>query len=169
MENDTVSSNFKRSKDPIQKKARDLFIPAYFVEPPNLDLFAALQNLMWYAVECLNALPSISGRNAMLTEHFMKCLALLAGKEKECASSLDHQARKLYLRFLEEAGKVESLLQGFMESSKSSPCPDIDLIPKSAAGDISAKATYLQWLAVCFAGESRIPFNPPDSDQPDRR
>jgi hypothetical protein len=160
----TVFPDFKRSKSGIEKKSRDLFVPAYFVDPPNLDLFTALQNLVWYAVECLNSLPSISGRNKLLCEHFFKCVALLAAKEKECSSSLDRQALKLFTRFLEEAGKAETLLREHVEKAGSDSCPDIDLIPKSVAGDISAKATYLQWLAISIGGEFKIPF---DSSAPD--
>jgi hypothetical protein len=163
MENGAVSSNFKRSKKPVQKKSRDLFIPAYVVETPDLDLYAALQNLMWFAVDCLNALPSISGRNSVLTEHFMKTVVLLATREKQCSESLDQQSRKLYLRFLEESEKIVELLRGFTDKAKATPCADIDLIPKSAAGAIAAKATYLQWLAVSLASESKVPFNPPSA------
>jgi hypothetical protein len=161
----TVFPDFKRSKSGFEKKARDLFIPAYFVEPPNLDLYAAMQNLMWYAVECLNSLPSITGRNALLTGHFFKSVALLAGKEKECSSSLDQQAQKLFQRFLDEARNTENLLRGYIEKSGSAPGLDIDLIPKSAAGDIAAKATYLQWLAICLAGEFKIPHTTDASER----
>lgn len=162
----TVFPDFKRSKNSVEKKARDLFIPAYFVEPPNLDLYAAMQNLMWYTVECLNSLPSLSGRNALLTEHFFKSVSLLAGKEKDCSSSLDQQSQKLFLRFLEEARNAENLLRGYIEKAGSAPCPDSDLIPKSAAGDIAAKATYLQWLAISLASEFKIPL---DADVSERR
>lgn len=165
----TVFPDFKRSKSGLEKKSRDLFIPAYFVDPPNLDLSTALQNLMWYAVECLNSLPSISGRNKMLTEHFFKCVALLAAKEKECSSSLDQQALKLFTRFLEEAGKAEALLREYIQKAGSDSCPDIDLIPKSSAGDISAKATYLQWLAISLGGEFKIPLDPPAAEAAGKR
>jgi hypothetical protein len=162
----TVFPDFKRSKSSSEKKARDLFIPAYFVDPPNLDLYAAMQNLMWYAVECLNSLPSISGRNALLSEHFSKSVALLAGKEKECLSSLDQQSQKLFLRFLEEARKAEDLLRGYIEKAGTAPeGPDLDIIPKSAAGEIAAKATYLQWLAISIAGEFRIPLTTDASER----
>jgi hypothetical protein len=164
MSEGSLFSHVKRSRITAQKKADDLFIPAYFMEPPNLDLYSALHNIMWYAVECLNSLPSISGRNALLTEHFFKSVSLLASKEKECSASLDQQSQKLFIRFLEEARKAEQFLRGFIDRTKTPDCPDIDVIPKSAAGEIAATATYLQWLAICLTGELRIPFSAPLPD-----
>jgi hypothetical protein len=169
MNNGVASSDFKRSNGPAKrKKSRDLFIPAFFIEPPNLDLYSALQNLMWYAVECLNALPSISGRNGQMTDHFFKSVSLLSAREKECASSLDPQSNKLFIRFLEEARLAEGLIRGFLDAdaAKSADCPDIDLIPKSAAAAIAAKATYLQWILICLSAELRIPLSPMPPDAP---
>jgi hypothetical protein len=161
----TVFPDFKRSKGSVEKKARDLFIPAFFAEPPDLDLYAALQNLMWYAVECLNSLPSLSGRNSLLTEHFFKSVSLLESKEKEYTASLDQQSQKLFLRFLEEAKNTGNILHGYIEKNESTPCADSDLIPKSAAGEIAAKATYLQWLAISLSGEFKIPLDADSSDR----
>jgi hypothetical protein len=155
----SVSSHVKHSKTTERKNNGYHFIPAYFMEPPDLDLYAALQNLMWYAVECLNSLPSISGRNALLVEHFSKSVSLLENKGKECSSSLDGQLYKLFSRFIEEARKAEQFLQKALTRAKNRPCPDQDLIPKSAAGDIATSATYLQWLAICLSEELRVPFN----------
>jgi hypothetical protein len=165
----TVFPDFKRSERSTEKESHDLFIPAYFVEPPDLDLYAALQNLMWYAVECLNSLPSISGRNALLTEHFFKSVSLLAAREEKCLSLLDQQSRKMFLRFLDEARNTEKILRGYIEKAGPGHCPDIDLIPKTAAGEIAAKATYLQWLAISIAGEFKFPVDLPARDADDGR
>jgi hypothetical protein len=164
MSDGNISSHVKRSKIDVQKKNSYHFIPAYFIEPPDLDLYAALQNLMWYAVECLNSLPSISGRNALMVEHFSKSVSLIESKGKECSSSLDGQLHKLFIRFLEEARKAEQFLYGFIDRTKTPPCPDQDLIPKSAAGEIAATATYLQWLAICLSEELRVPFDTLQAD-----
>ena len=164
MKHGAVSSKVKRSNVPTKKKNRDLFIPALFIEPPNLDLFASLQNLMWYAIECLNSLPSMSGRNGVMAEHFFKSVSLLSSKEKECASSLDPQSNKLFIRFLDEARVVETLLRGFLAAGQTIKAADKDLVPRAAAATIAAKATYLQWLLICLSGELRIPLNPASPD-----
>jgi len=168
MNNGIASSSFKRSNNTAKKKGRELFIPAFFVEPPNLDLYAALQNLMWYAVECLNALPSITGRNRIMTDHFFKGVSLLSEREKECSTSLDAQSNKLFVRFLEEARSTEVLLRGFLDPARSQDCEDQDLVPKSAAAAIAAKATYLHWILICLSNELRIPLNPFGPDESGR-
>jgi hypothetical protein len=146
-----------------REKSRELCIPAYIVEPPDLALHTSIINLLWYSVDCINSLPSISGKNVNYGEHFITCISRLDALSEKELSSLDEQIRKLLLRFLEEARKVSQLLTGFLEKAKSEQLPDSDVFPHSIGGALTAKATYLQWLAVCIFEELKIPFG--DGDQ----
>jgi hypothetical protein len=160
MNQETLPSNFKRSKNVSRSAKRDLFIPAFFVDPPNLEMYTALQNLMWYAVECLNSLPSISGKDMFLMEHFFKCVSLLSLREKESGAALDGQLKKLFMKFLDESKKAETLLKGFFDNPGNTAKGRFEeVIPRSQAGTIAAAATQLQWLAVCFSME--FSFLPP--------
>ena len=169
MKQGSAASKLNRSKNKARgKNRRRLLVSAFLADAPNLDLYSALHNLMWYAVECLNSLPSMTGKNKIMAEHFFKSVKLLSAREKECAAGLDQQSNKLFLRFVDEARATETLLRSFLETTKPTD-DDTTLIPRSAAGEIAAKATYLQWLLICLSREMRIPFGPGASPpSPDR-
>gem|GEM_PF-4116737 len=135
---------------PVRKRFQEHIVPAYVVEPPDLVLHATILNLLWYAVECINSLPGISGKNARADEHFIKCVSRLKAIAGENSSALQNAARKQLFQFLLEAEKAADMLCGSLD--KATPG-----LPLSAGGEIAAKATYLEWLAVCISQELRLP------------
>jgi hypothetical protein len=136
--------------------SRGSVISAIIVEPADLSLHTSLLNLLWYSVECINALPSASGKNRPSSEHFIRCVANLKTVYARSGHTLDSRAQKLLHQFVEEAEKTAHKLRHYLESTDST-IPDCDVIPQSAGSGISAKATYLQWLAVCMSEEIRLP------------
>jgi hypothetical protein len=131
-------------------------ISAIVVEPANLSLHTSIVNLLWYSVECISLLPSASGKNRRCSEHFIRCASSLKTVYAQGAHTLDSRAQKLLYQFVEEAEKTANMLRHYLESTDST-LPDCDVIPQSAGSGISAKATYLQWLAVCMSEEIRLP------------
>jgi hypothetical protein len=107
-------------------------------------------------VECINLLPSASGKNRRCGEHFIRCASSLKALYTQGARTLDSRAQKLLYQFIEEAEKTATMLRNYLESTDSTH-PDCDVIPQSAGSGLSAKATYLQWLAVCLSEEIRLP------------
>jgi hypothetical protein len=157
---DMITSCKTGKKDGIaQKKTRDLLVSAYVLEPLPLSLYTSIQNVVWYAVECLNSLPSSSGKNGRCSEHFFKCLSHLETLMQENPDTLDERVRKLLTQFIGEAEKVKTVLVGFFDRARFSPVNDEALIPQSAGSQIVAKATYLQWIAVCLSEEMKMPVS----------
>jgi hypothetical protein len=136
-----------------------MLVSAYVLEPIPLSLYTSIQNVVWYAVECLNSLPSISGKNGRCSEHFFKCLSHLETLMQENPDTLDERVRKLLTQFIGEAEKVKTVLVGFFDRARLSPVNDEALIPQSAGSQIVAKATYLQWIAVCLSEEMKMPVS----------
>ncbi len=137
-------------------QTRQSVVSAIVVEQPDLAFHTSLSNLLWYSVECINSLPSLTGKNAHCSEHFIQCLSRLKSLSDQGSASLDTNERKLLHHFIEEGTKVADMLRGFLDKNVLGALPDLEIIPQSAGGEISAKATYLQWLAVCLSEELRI-------------
>jgi hypothetical protein len=154
-----IGSKVSASGQGKATRAREMFVSAYLVEPPDLSLYATIQNLMMFAVECLNMLPSITGKNARTTEHFYTCVSHLKEIAKKQGTTFDERSKKLLSQFVDEASFTETLLRDFVEKSTAAGLPDEELIPQSAGGDIAAKATYLNWLAICLTEELKLPFS----------
>jgi hypothetical protein len=143
----------------VQKTSRDLFIPAYIIEPPDLALHTSLLNLLWYAVECITALPSLSGKNVRSGEHFLVCVSKLRDITRKDLSPLEDRVRRQLAQFLEEAEKAGGLIAGYLDKAKSGNVADEAVIPMSAGSEIAGLATYLQWLAVCISQELKLPLD----------
>jgi hypothetical protein len=146
---------------PARTKSREPVVTALVIESPDLELHTSILNLLWYSVECINSLPSISGKNKRNSEHFIRCVSQLGTLAAKNSSSMDSRVRKQLFQFLEEAEKASEMLREFLDKEKSRSASDNEVVPLSASGEISAKATYLQWLAVCMSEDLRLPCTEP--------
>lgn len=122
-------------------------VNAVVIHPPDLSLYLKLQNILNYFVECMNSLTA-SLHDVPHAEHLSICIGHLETIYNEKPELLNSEICRVLKEFLEEAHKFESIFRVFLsvdcQQNHTDQPSDILLI---------AKASHLQWLAVCILEE----------------
>jgi len=145
-----TNSNNKSSHKP--KMTRPLVMPVQIINEPDIAYKTTMQNLLWFTVESLGELTTTTGETGSDCTIVSKCITHLDELTTQARVHLNEQAQNKLFQFVDEAKKADSLLRQCVNQAH----PNNTVIPESVATVITAKTTYLNWLAVCICEECRL-------------
>jgi hypothetical protein len=126
-------------------------VDALIINSPDLSLFIRLQNLTSFFIDNLNSVASDSELRNKSSLHMRTCLNHIQQIVSEKEYSFNTDILKVVDELLEEGNSFLNLLQVFP--------PESEVYNHPSEALIAAKASQLQWLAVCLSEELKKPFS----------
>lgn len=123
-------------------------VDAVVASHPNLNLKLKLQNLFNFFIECLTKISFNNNDLAKHEEYLSKCLKFIDSEFKKNEDIFSGDTLSVFIEFMENARQLFNLLKAFSESDSNHP---VDIL-------LAAKASHLQWLAVCILEDLKTPL-----------
>lgn len=119
------------------------------VNYPDLSSKVKLQNLLNYYIDCINQVTSRLTNKTQQKEHLILCVKTLESEYEKNARLLGDGLLSTFKEFLDDSYQLINLLEAFSDPVSDHP---VDIL-------IAAKASHLQWLAVCLLEDLKIPLS----------
>jgi hypothetical protein len=133
------------------KKTCEYLIPAIIINSPDIAFQTALQNLLLFTIDCLAALSSDLRNNSKELANFGKCVDHLAELLPLGKDHLDQLTHKKLQQFVDEVIRLQQMI-----NAPQSTTLDQNAATLSQEATLSAKTTYLNWLATCICEELKL-------------
>lgn len=119
-------------------------VDAVVINRPDLSLYLKLQNLLSYFVECMHTLTTHPENHDECVDYLNRCISFISSVSESSAQTFNDEMQSMLQEFTSDAIKFRLLLKLF-RNPQATTTRD-----QTAAVQLTAKASHLQWLSVCI-------------------
>jgi len=119
-------------------------VDAVVINRPDLSLYLKLQNLLNYFVDCMHTLTTHPEKYDECADYLNRCISFISSVTESSVQTFNEEMQSMLQEFTSDAVQFRHLLKLFKNPEGTTTAN------QTAAVQLTAKASHLQWLSVCI-------------------
>ena len=129
-------------------------VEAVVINRPDLSLYLKLQNLLNYFVDCMHTLTTHPENHDESADYLTRCISAITSVSESSAQTFSDEMQSMLQEFTSDAIQFRHLLKLFRNPEVTTTADH------TAAVQLTAKASHLQWLSVCILQDLKKTCHP---------
>jgi len=150
-----IQSRNTVAKDPNARPVKNkngIVVSAIIVDRPPASFITRLRNLLDFALECLDQLPSHAGNDDAICDRYSQCVKYLASLSEAGDAKISENLSIMLNKFMAEAQEIDRYLAD-ARATQSAQDPNASFIVPAVEIYLAAKTSSLRWRSLALIEE----------------